>query len=111
MGMITGHSVSYRSRVFWTGHRQTDVPASDLRTQGFRYPELTKITAGTMMAYPTSLDSTTKAQNAITNAISLILMRRHTFRMQETEDLYVVGFDPLMCHDEEINLNSQLVRL
>lgn len=51
-----------------------------------------------------------KAQNAITNAISLILMRRHTFRMQETEDLYVVGFDPLMCHDEEINLNSQLIR-
>lgn len=47
-----------------------------------------------------------KAQNAITNAISLILMRCHTFRLQETEDLYVVGFDPLMCHDKEINLKQ-----
>lgn len=63
MGMITGHAVSYRSRVFWTGHRQTDMPTSDLHTQGFRYPELTKITAGTMMAYPASLDSTTQALN------------------------------------------------
>lgn len=34
-----------------SGYSQTDVPASHLHTQGFRYPELTKVTSGIMMAY------------------------------------------------------------